>query len=159
MSGLKPHAESIADDLAQRCGFSTPAVLHMMRAVDAGWGGMASFDHPEFGGPGQWMQGGMVMLGEPFDHALRGRVDALCNEIAGAYERGGPLTEREDSADTPQWPASLGTPGATGSQTAPEADTDSDTGAAAETDATSQPEAEAAPEPIPAEDTSEAPGD
>lgn len=50
-------------------------------------------------------------------------------------------------------------PGATGSQTAPEADTDFDTGAAAETDATSQPEAEAAPEPIPAEDTSEAPGD
>ncbi len=116
MSRLKPHTEQIAEDLARQHGFSIDAVRHMIRAVDAGWGGMASFDHPEFGGPGQWMQGGMVMLGEPFDHSLRAKVDALCNEIAGVYEAEGPLTEHGPRAGAPSWPESLGTPNATGSQ-------------------------------------------
>ena len=116
MSRLKPHTERIAEDLAHQHGFSIEAVRHMIRAVDAGWGGMASFDHPEFGGPGQWMQGGMVMLGEPFNHSLRARVDALCNEIAGVYEADGPLTEHGSRTAAPAWPESLGTPSATGSQ-------------------------------------------
>jgi hypothetical protein len=38
---------------------------------------MAQFNHPEFAGSGQWMQGGMLMLGDMFNHALKGRVDAL----------------------------------------------------------------------------------
>ncbi|HET7313403.1 SHOCT domain-containing protein [Salinisphaera sp.] len=115
MSPLTAHTEQIAEELAQRHGFSSDAVGHMMRAVDAGWGGMAAFDHPEFGGPGQWMQGGMIMLGEPLNHSLRARVDALCNEIAGVYEAEGPLIERGPNS-APAWPESLGTPSATGSQ-------------------------------------------
>lgn len=116
MSRLKSLTEQIAEDLAHQHGFSIDAVRHMIRAVDAGWGGMASFDHPEFGGPGQWMQGGMVMLGEPFNHSLRAKVDALCNEIAGVYETDGPLTEHGARSATPAWPESLGTPSASGSQ-------------------------------------------
>ncbi|AWN15310.1 SHOCT domain-containing protein [Salinisphaera sp. LB1] len=116
MSRLKPHTEQIAADLAQRHGFSRDAVRHMIRTVDAGWGGMAAFDHPEFGGPGQWMQGGMIMLSEPFNHSLRARVDALCSEIAGVYAADGPLTERSPQAGAPAWPEYLGTPTATGSQ-------------------------------------------
>jgi len=33
----------------------------MLFAVLAGNGSMAQFDHAEFAGSGQWMQGGMIM--------------------------------------------------------------------------------------------------
>lgn len=89
----------------------------MIRAVDAGWGSMASFDHPEFGGPGQWMQGGMIMLGEPFNHGLRAKVDALCNEIAGVYEAEDRLTDQVASQTSQNtWPPALGMPATSGSQ-------------------------------------------
>jgi len=42
---------------------------------------MAQFDHPEFGGFGQWMRGGMVMLSVD-DAPLKTRIDALCQELA-----------------------------------------------------------------------------
>jgi hypothetical protein len=43
---------------------------------------MAQFNHPEFAGSGQWMRGGMLMLGDMFNHALKARVDGLCHAIA-----------------------------------------------------------------------------
>lgn len=116
MSRLKPHTEQIAQDLSHQHGFSIEAIRHMIRAVDAGWGRMASFDHPEFGGPGQWMQGGMVMLGEPLNHSLRARVDALCSDVARVHEARGPLIEQGSQTAMPTWPEALGTPSATGSQ-------------------------------------------
>ena len=36
--------------------------MSMLQAVMDGNGTMAQFDHPEFGGAGQWMQGGMTMV-------------------------------------------------------------------------------------------------
>jgi hypothetical protein len=55
----------------------------MLDAVINGNGGMAQFSHPEFGGSGQWMRGGMIMLGDMFNNQLKGRVDSLCTELAG----------------------------------------------------------------------------
>jgi hypothetical protein len=43
---------------------------------------MAQFSHPEFGGSGQWMQGGMTMIGDMFNNYLKGRVDNLCAELS-----------------------------------------------------------------------------
>jgi hypothetical protein len=43
---------------------------------------MAQFRHPEFGGTGQWMRCGMIMIGEMFNNTLKARVEALCNDIA-----------------------------------------------------------------------------
>ncbi|WP_374703277.1 SHOCT domain-containing protein [Cupriavidus pauculus] len=43
---------------------------------------MAQFDHPDFGGSGQWMQGGMTMVSDMFNHRLKGQVDALCSELS-----------------------------------------------------------------------------
>jgi hypothetical protein len=80
---LTPEGERIAGDLAQRYGFTIDAVTQMMHAVLHGNGSMAQFSHPEFGGSGQWMRGGMLMLGDMFNYGLKNRVDALCNEIAG----------------------------------------------------------------------------
>lgn len=115
MTRLRSHTEQVASDLAHRHGFSMDAVRHMIYAVDAGWGGMAAFDHPEFGGPGQWMQGGMIMLSEPLNHSLRARVDALCNEIADIHQADGPLSDDSPQPGAP-WPEYLGTPNASGSQ-------------------------------------------
>lgn len=82
MRPLSPAGQQAIADLAQRHGFSQDAVLHMLDAVIHGNGGMAQFNHPEFGGSGQWMQGGMTMVSDMFNNVLKGRVDALCSELA-----------------------------------------------------------------------------
>lgn len=79
---LTPAGQQIVNDLAQRYGFSPAAVSSMLDAVFHGQGSMAQFNHPEFGGSGQWMQGGMIMLSDMFNHALKSRVDGLCNELS-----------------------------------------------------------------------------
>jgi hypothetical protein len=43
---------------------------------------MAQFNHPEFGGSGQWMRGGMIMLGDMFNNSLKNSVGGLCQELA-----------------------------------------------------------------------------
>jgi len=68
--------------LAQRYGVSMEAVSTLLQALVHGHGTMAQFDHPEFGGRGQWMPGGMVMVGDMFNHALKAMVDGLCTELA-----------------------------------------------------------------------------
>jgi len=82
MQQLTPEGQRLVADLSQRHGFSQDAVTHMLFAVLNGNGGMAQFNHPEFAGSGQWMQGGMLMLGDMFNHNLKGRVDALCNDLS-----------------------------------------------------------------------------
>ncbi len=77
MRQLSPQGQQVVNDLSQRHGFSQDAVTHMMFAVLNGNGSMAQFSHPEFGGSGQWMQGGMMMLGDMFNHGLKNRVVRL----------------------------------------------------------------------------------
>ena len=79
---VTPEAENAIADIAQRHGLSREAVLAMLFAVHAGGGTMAQFSIPELGGSGQWMRGGMTMVGNMFDNALKARVDALCSELA-----------------------------------------------------------------------------
>lgn len=79
---LSPAGQQTINELAQRHGFSPDAVLNMLDAVIDGRGGMAQFNHFEFGGSGQWMQGGMTMVSDMFNHALKGRVDRLCSELS-----------------------------------------------------------------------------
>lgn len=83
MQQLTPEGQQVVNDLSQRYGFSPDAITHMLFAVLNGNGSMAQFNHPEFGGSGQWMQGGMLMLGDMFNYSLKGSVDALCSEISG----------------------------------------------------------------------------
>ena len=144
MQQLTPEGQQLVTDLAQRSGFSTDAVTHMLFAVLNGNGTMAQFNHPEFAGSGQWMQGSMLMLGDMFNHGLKGRVDGLCNEIAArlanqpgllrsgnfqAQSQSGAGQQRQSSGAAmgasslfvpdPQdnwYPAALGTPNSTGAQ-------------------------------------------
>jgi putative oligomerization/nucleic acid binding protein len=70
------------NDLAQRYGVSTDAVKTLLRALLNGNGMMAQFDHRELGGAGQWMAGGMTMVGDMFNHGLKAKVDGLCSELS-----------------------------------------------------------------------------
>jgi hypothetical protein len=76
------HGQSVINNLAQRYGLSTDAVTHMLYAVMNGNGTMAQFNHPELGGGGQWMQGGMTMVGDMFNYGLKSTVNNLCSELS-----------------------------------------------------------------------------
>ncbi|WP_345817134.1 SHOCT domain-containing protein (plasmid) [Paraburkholderia sp. PREW-6R] len=78
MQKLTPAGQQLIEQLAERHGFSTEAVMSMLASVIRGGGGMAQFSHPEFGGSGQWMRGGMTMVSDMFNHHLKARVDQLC---------------------------------------------------------------------------------
>jgi len=70
--------------LAQEHGFSRGAVEALAQAIVRGSGKQAQFNHPEFGGMGQW-QPGMLMIGDMFNHSLKARVEQLCVKLALAY--------------------------------------------------------------------------
>lgn len=82
MQALSAAGQQAVQDIAQRHGFSVDAVTHMLDTLVQGNAGMAQFNHPEFGGCGQWMAGGMTMLSDMFNNALKFRVDSLCGELA-----------------------------------------------------------------------------
>jgi hypothetical protein len=70
------------NDLAQRYGVSADAVMTLLQALLISKGTMAQFDHRELGGAGQWMPGGMTMVGDMFNHGLKAKVDGLCSELS-----------------------------------------------------------------------------
>jgi hypothetical protein len=82
MKQLTPEGQQIINQLAQRYNFSPDAVFSLLISVINGNGSMAQFSHPEFGGSGQWMRGGMIMLGDMFNNGLKNSVGNLCQELA-----------------------------------------------------------------------------
>ena len=118
---VTPDAEHAVGDIARRYGLSREAVLAMLFAVHAGGGTMAQFSIPELGGSGQWMRGGMTMVGDMFDNALKARVDALCGELAQLLTTmtvfpASPTGSVAGFTSANWWPADLGVPSATGAQ-------------------------------------------
>jgi hypothetical protein len=82
MPQLSPAGQQIIDGIAQRYGYSTDAVLSMLQSVINGNGRMAQFNHPQFGGSGQWMSGGMTMVSDMFNNNLKASVSNLCAELS-----------------------------------------------------------------------------
>jgi hypothetical protein len=126
-------------ELAQRYGMSVEAVQAIWQALSNSNGNAAQFNHPELGGAGQWMRGGMTMVGNLSDATLKGRVDGLCCELSTLMASSGrhtsfqgfqeptdplhpPINPDGDPMLTagsvfgPWWPTELGTPMATGRQ-------------------------------------------
>ena len=64
MRTLTPNGEQAIIEVGERLGFSREAVMSMLESVANGNGTMAQFNHPEFGGYGQWMGGGMTMVSD-----------------------------------------------------------------------------------------------
>lgn len=120
MQALTSYGQQLVQNIAQRYGFSTDAITTLLQAVVAGNGTMAQFYHPELGGNGQWMQGGMIMLGDMFNNNLKASVDGVCQELSQALMGGTALFMAPPpvSAGTGNtwWPQEWGQPGATGSQ-------------------------------------------
>lgn len=144
MKQLTAEGQRIVQELSGRHGFSADAVTHMLFAVLNGNGSMAQFQHPEFAGSGQWMRGGMIMLGDMFNSYLKGRVDGLCSDLAnvlanqtgllqsGSFQsqsQGGGSQQHQSNGGVmgasslfvpdPEdnwWPSTLGTPSAIGTQ-------------------------------------------
>ena len=104
--------ERIAET-GRRHGVGETAALALFRALAAGGGRMAQFNHPDLGGLGQWSAGGMVMVGDMFDHALKARVDGLCRDLAALVEETG---EAASAASENWWPQELGSPASSGAQ-------------------------------------------
>jgi hypothetical protein len=120
-SFLTPSGQQAMQSLAQRHGLSLDAVITMLQAVRQGSGTMAQFSHPEFGGSGQWMAGGMTMVSDLFNHALKARVDNLCSEISALLaQRGDGLFAAPPPGAAGMgmawWPADLRFPDSTGGQ-------------------------------------------
>ncbi|WP_437996551.1 SHOCT domain-containing protein [Sorangium sp. So ce185] len=82
MQPLTPEGQRRVSDLSQRYFVSTDAVMTLLQALVNGNGTMAQFYHPELGGAGQWMQGGMTMIGDMFNSALKSKVEGLCAELS-----------------------------------------------------------------------------
>ena len=131
MHRLNAQGQQIIAELAQRYAVSSDAVLTLFDAVAAGNGSMAQFSHPDLGGSGQWMQGGMTMVGDMFNYNLKAKVDGLCAELSQLVFR---TDLREAPAYPPPaatmgqsfaqpggfsasgWPAELGMPSSSGAQ-------------------------------------------
>lgn len=135
MQQFTTQGQQFIQDLSQRYGVSNDAVITMLYAVMNGNGTMAQFSHPELGGSGQWMQGGMTMVGDMFNYGLKSKVDGLCVEISnqlmnqpGYFQPVASQSQYQSSnnagvslfvsaaAAGQWWPADLGSPSSTGAQ-------------------------------------------
>ncbi len=130
---LTPQGSQIVEEMARRYYVSVDAVMTLLEAVNNGGGTMAQFSHPDFGGSGQWMQGGMTMVGDMFNNNLKAKVDNLCCELAGLLANQPLFVQPAPSQTQNQggygavslfvggggnqwWPSDLGSPSSTGSQ-------------------------------------------
>jgi hypothetical protein len=137
MPELSTEGRRAVAEVAERHGVGTATAEALLVALAAGGGTQAQFNLPEIGGMGQWSRGGMVMVGDMFDNALKARVDALCTDLAGLLAAGGALARPSQSQSQSRgqgagagvslfvpgtapgaawWPEELGTPASVGAQ-------------------------------------------
>ncbi|QSZ41930.1 SHOCT domain-containing protein [Sulfurimonas aquatica] len=110
MQKLTSEGQNLVNDLSNRYNLSPNAIIYMIGAVNNGGGTMAQFSSPELGGSGQWMKGGMTMVGDMFNNGLKNTVDNLCTEISNALLNmqifpQAPAGTRESNQ---WWPTNLG---------------------------------------------------
>ncbi len=116
MNNLTPAGQNAVNDLSQRYNISQDAVLHMLQAVINGNGTMAQFSHPEVGGSGQWMQGGMTMVGDMFNNNLRAFVSNLCGELSNLIAQQQVFLPPPPGSKQNWYPTEFGAPSASGGQ-------------------------------------------
>jgi hypothetical protein len=122
MQSLTLAGEQAVQQLAQRYGVSVDAVKTLLFAVSAGGGTMAQFYHPDLGGGGQWMRGGMTMVGDMFNGGLQSTVSGLCSELSsllGSQQVFAPAPALGGgfmASGNAWWPGELGNPSSSGGQ-------------------------------------------
>ena len=120
MARWTEQGEKLVNDVANRYGASIDAVSMMLDSVLRGNGTMAQFNIYELGGSGQWMRGGMTMVGDMFNYQLKSKVDGICGDLSSAIVDQNmqvvpppPAGSRNSSQ---WWPSDLGSPNSSGSQ-------------------------------------------
>lgn len=130
MQQLTPAAESLVNQLAERYRLSADAVRTLLVAVSRGGGTMAQFYHSELGGAGQWMQGGMTMVGDMFNSGLQYTVSNVCAELSNFMANQPAFVPPPQAPAQSQfqggsygtfssyswWPSELGSPSSSGGQ-------------------------------------------
>lgn len=137
MENLTSVGKQKVQEFANTYHVSEDAVLALLQAVKNGNGTMAQFNHPDLGGYGQWMKGGMTMVGDMFNHDLKAKVDRLANDVSNLLQNEPNLFAKErQTQGTMQstiytgtesagssfsgfeqwWPADLGNPTSSGAQ-------------------------------------------
>lgn len=118
MQKLTETGDHFVNDLSNRYNLSRDAVIHMMVAVNNGGCSMAQFNCPELGGSGQWMKGGMTMVGDMFNQGLKSTVDNLCLELAEGLSNRQifPVIPAGTPNSSQWWPVECGIPISSGSQ-------------------------------------------
>lgn len=123
MKSLTTEGQQAIERLADKYDIKVESVDALAQAVIRGNGTMAQFNIPELGGSGQWMKGGMTMIGNMFNNTLKGKVDSLCSEISNlvstkviyedvaATENGA-----QQNVSASSWPSVFGSPTSSGSQ-------------------------------------------
>lgn len=118
MQKLTNDGQQFLNDISARYNLSNDAVMHMLISVNNGSGSMAQFNCPELGGSGQWMRGGMTMVGDMFNNGLKMTVDNICNELANglaSMQVFAPLPKGSQSSNQ-WWPGDLGQAFSSGAQ-------------------------------------------
>jgi len=118
MQKLTQDGQNFVNNLSSRYNLSQDAIIHMIIAVNNGGGTMAQFNSPELGGGGQWMRGGMTMVGDMFNNGLKNTVDNLCSEISNGLQNITvfPAIPAGTPGSNQWWPVNLGTPFSSGGQ-------------------------------------------
>jgi hypothetical protein len=129
MKALTKEGRQIISDLAAKYNLRTDTIESMLKAVISGNGTMAQFNIPELGGSGQWMKGGMTMVGDMFNNSLKSTVDKLASELAAIVSSTVVFEEADDLGTDKQhthenftshsgnsWPSIFGNPTSSGSQ-------------------------------------------
>lgn len=120
------HRAALFEGLAQKYGVRIDTVRQLYGALMAGGGYQAQFSLPELGGMGQWSSGGMLMIGDMFNHGLKAKVADLCmelSEVAQVDATSRPISSQSQHqgdglvTSYDHWyPAELGMPSSSGSQ-------------------------------------------
>jgi len=123
MKSLTKEGQQAIDEIASKYDLKSQSVEAMVKAIVNGNGTMAQFNIPELGGNGQWMKGGMTMVGDMFNHSLKATVDKLCTELSGLISSKVIFEEQEKPSDVftsstsgGPWPSVFGNPTSSGSQ-------------------------------------------
>lgn len=140
MQRLTSQGQKKINDIAQQYNVSTDAVMTLLQAVNNGNGTMAQFNHPELGGSGQWMSGGMITVSDMSNNNLKSMVDGICIKLSNLLAEqpfvpaplngsqnmgrqqqqqvghGVPNTNDNNESLSHWWPIELGVPTMTGVQ-------------------------------------------
>ena len=119
MRTLNELGKRTLDDLARRYEVGADAVSTLLRALTLGNGTMAQFNHVQLGGAGQWMQGGMTMIGDMSNPGLKAKVDGLCTSLSRLMNDQAVYSPSEPTGGSGSgswWPSGLGSPNSSGGQ-------------------------------------------